>query len=370
MILFEPGSVGGLAVRNRMMRSATAERVADPVTGAPHAKQAEMYRRLAEGGIGLIVTGHAYVELPGKAHPEMASIAEESLIPLWRETIRPAQHAGARVMLQINHCGASCDPAITSDPISPSGVPTNGQHQPHAASGEEIARIISAFAQAARRAREAGFDGVQLHGAHGYLINQFIMPSTNLRDDAWGGDVMRRQAFLMAMVAAIRRQVGHDYPLWIKLGVASDAEHRLTITEGAAVAAACAQWGVDAIEISNALGVPEEMDPKADGAYLPLAHGVRQAVGAHYPLALVNGFRTPSAAEQVLVSGVAQMISLCRPLIAEPDLPNQWREGRSTGVACVRCGRCWPDKMGQGVDCYNAHVRKRLGRPAQRAPRK
>ena len=243
MILFEPAFVGQLTVRNRLMRSATAERVADPVTGAPGARQAEMYRKLAEGGTGLIVTGHAYIERPGKAHPEMASIADDSLIPLWREVIRPAQDAGARVMMQINHCGASCDPLVTGEPLSPSGVPTNRLHQPHAASEEEIERVIAAFAQAARRAREAGLDGVQLHGAHGYLINQFMMPSTNLRNDAWGGDPGRRQTFLRRVVAAIRRQVGDDYPLWIKLGVASDAEHGLTLTEGAAVAVACAGWG-------------------------------------------------------------------------------------------------------------------------------
>jgi 2,4-dienoyl-CoA reductase-like NADH-dependent reductase (Old Yellow Enzyme family) len=361
VILFEPAFVGQLTVRNRLMRSATAERVADPVTGAPGARQAEMYRVLAEGEIGLIVTGHAYVERPGKAHPEMASIADDNVIAAWREAIRPAQDAGARVMMQINHCGASCDPLVTSNPLSPSGAPTNRLNQPRAASEEEIERVIAAFAQAARRARDAGLDGVQLHGAHGYLINQFMMPSTNLRNDAWGGDAARRQTFLRSVVAAIRTQVGDDYPLWIKLGVASDAEHGLAIAAGAEYAAACAGWGIDAIEISNALGVPEELDLKSDGAYVPLARVVRQAVGPSYALAVVNGFRSPSAAEQVLASGTAQMLSLCRPLIAEPDLAKQWRDGRSTTVACVRCGRCWPEGPGQGVDCHNAQVRKKLG---------
>jgi len=359
-MLLEPCSVGRLALRNRMMRSATAERLADAVTGAPTARQADMYLALARGGIGLIITGHAYVERLGKAHPEMASISDDSVISAWREAIRPAQNAGARVMMQINHCGASCDPLVTGQPVSPSGVRTNRDSTAHAASEEDINRIIGAFAQAARRAQEAGLDGVQLHGAHGYLISQFLMPSTNLRDDAWGGDAGRRQAFLKEVVAAIRAQVGDSYPLWIKLGVASDAEHGLTAIGGAKVAAACADWGIDAIEVSNALGVPEDIDLKNDGAYVPLARVVRQAVSPSYPLAAVNGFRTPEAAEQALISGTAQMISLCRPLIAEPDLAKRWQAGKTEPVACVRCGRCWPDRAGQGVDCHNAQVRKRL----------
>ena len=121
-LLFEPITIGNLTLRNRVMRSATAERLADPDTGAPLPKLADLYADLARGGVGLIVTGHAYVERTGKAHPEMSSIATDDVIPAWRETIRPAQEAGARIMMQINHCGSGCDPTITPHPISPSGV--------------------------------------------------------------------------------------------------------------------------------------------------------------------------------------------------------------------------------------------------------
>jgi 2,4-dienoyl-CoA reductase-like NADH-dependent reductase (Old Yellow Enzyme family) len=360
--LFEPVTVGRLALRNRIMRSATAERVAHPESGEPPARQGEMYTALAQGGVGLIVTGHAYVERGGRAHPEMASIASDDVVPAWRELIRPAQEAGARLMMQINHSGASCDPVVTPQPLSPSGVATNELVTPRAMSDEDVQRIVQAFGQAARRAREAGFDGVQIHGAHGYLVSQFLTPQTNLRDDAWGGDAARRFAFLKAVVHQMRSQVGDDYPVWVKLGVAGHEDSQLTITEGARIAAACADWGVDCIEISHALGVPKDIDERQEAPYRPWAEVVRQTVGGDFPLALVNGFRTRAGMEVVLNNGLVQMVSLCRPLIAEPDLPNKLRENSDYEHACTRCRECWPKEPGIGTACRNAGVLRRLGR--------
>jgi len=356
--LFEPITLGGLALRNRLMRSPTAERVADPTTGAPSPKQRAIYEALARGGIGLIVTGHAYVARSGKAHPEMASIESDDLIPAWRETVRPAQELGARVIMQVNFGGSSCDPAVTPHPISPSGVVTNPQVAPRAMTENEIAQVIAAFGQAARRAREAGLDGVQIHGAHGYLVTQFLSSGLNQRDDAWGGSPEKRLAFLRQVVAAMQNAAGADYPIWIKLGVSGAAQHGLTLPEGATVAAACAQMDIAAIEISHAMGEPEERDTSFEAPYLPLAHAVRQVVGPDYPLALVNGFRTRPAMESVLASGAAQIISLCRPLILEPDLPNKLRDNPTYEPACVRCSRCWPDAPGKGSACYNPKFAK------------
>ena len=359
-LLFEPIAIGTLQLPNRIMRSATAERLVDRGTGAPQLKVGQLYRALAEGGVGLIVTGHAYVERSGRTHDEMSSIAQDELIPIWREIIRPAQQAGARVMVQLNHAGANCNPAITPESLSPSGVAVLNMAQSRAMTEEELLRIVRSFGQAARRAREAGFDGVQLHGAHGYLISQFLTPATNLRNDRWGGDAERRRAFLKAVVSEVRRQVGDDYPVWIKLGVAGRREMGLAISEGAQVARACAEYGIDCVEISFAIGMPEDLDMRVEAPLLPLAQVVRQAVGPHYPLALVNGFRTRAVMEEVLASGVVQLISLSRPLIAEPDLPKKMREGKVTKVACMRCDRCWPEKPGEGIACHNEKVQEAL----------
>jgi len=365
-ILFEPLTVGTLQLPNRIMRSATAERLVNLETGAPRPKLGRLYRALAEGGVGLIVTGHAYVERSGRTHAEMSSIAQDELIPIWRRTIRPAQRAGARVMMQINHGGANCSPAVTPEALSPSGVSAPNMARSRAMTEEEVWRVVASFGQAARRVREAGFDGVQLHGAHGYLISQFLVPATNHRDDqgcsilqpCWGGDAERRRAFLKAVAFEVRRQVGADYPVWIKLGVAGFQWTGLTASEGAQVARACAGYGIDCVEISFAIGMPEDLDTRGEAPLLPLAQAVRQAVEPSYPLALVNGFRSRAVMEEVLTSGVVQLISLSRPLIAEPDLPNKLRDGKSSQVACVRCDRCWPEKPGEGIACHNEKVQE------------
>ena len=361
--LFDPVDIGSLSLRNRIMRSATAERLGDPDTGAPLPQLADLYRALAEGEVGLIVTGHAYVERSGRPHPEQCSIADDSVISNWRKTIRPAQEAGARVMMQINHGGASCDPDVTPELLSPSGVGTHDRAKPREMSDEDVRRIVSAFARAAGRAQEAGLDGVQIHGAHGYLVSQFLTPSTNQRQDGWGGDADGRFQMLAAVISEIRREVGESYPVWIKLGVAGGEQHGFHAADGAEVARRCAESGVDCVEISHALGEPEGI--RRDGAppYLPMAETVREAVGPAYPLALVNGFSALDAMQAVVAGETVQMVSLCRPLISEPDLPRKMREGASEEALCSRCGSCWPEYAGEGIACHNSEVRAAVGLP-------
>jgi 2,4-dienoyl-CoA reductase-like NADH-dependent reductase (Old Yellow Enzyme family) len=356
--LFSPLTIGSLTVRNRLVRSATAERLADPVTGAPDKRMQVMYLALAQGGVGTIITGHAYVHPGGKCHPEMSSIAEDCLIPSWREVIRPAQDAGARVIMQINHSGASADPIVTPLTMSPSGVRTNPDTPSRELAADEIPGIIQAFGHAAHRAREAGLDGIQIHGAHGYLVSQFLTPRTNLRQDAWGGDQPRRLAFLLAVIAEIRHQVGHDYPVWLKLGVAGAPPDELTLAEGAEAAHVCFAAGVDCIEISHALGTPTLA--KTEPAFLPWAQAVRQAVGPAATLALVNGFRHAEVMESTLACGLVQLVSLCRPLIADPGLPNRLKLDNRFKAGCNRCDRCWPEVAGEGVACHNKHVQERI----------
>lgn len=358
--LFDFLTVGDLHLRNRVMRSATAEFVADRETGAPTAEMGRIYRELAEGKVGLIVTGHACVSFSGRAHARMAAMADDDLISSWREVIRPAQEAGGRVMMQINHAGANADPEVTPHPLSPSGVATNDLVEPRAMTEKEIQQVITDFGEAARRVQEAGFDGVQIHGAHGYLITQFLTPETNLREDRWGGDEKRRSAFLKAVVAEIRRQVDPDYPVWIKLGVAGRESSGLDMEEGARIAARCATYGVDCVETSFALGRPEWLDLTVEAPLRPLAEAVRDAVGPDYPLSLVYGFSTRQCMERVLNDGIVQLISLCRPLIAESDLVHKMEEGLAEEVACVRCDLCHPGEDEEGIACRNEQVLKKL----------
>ena len=360
-ILFAPITVGPLTLRNRFMRSATAEFLADPVTGAPAPKLREMYRALAEGGVGLIVTGHACVEYSGRTNDHMTAIASDALIPAWTQTIQPAQAAGAKVMIQINHGGSNVDQATTPDPISPSGVATTNTANPRAMTHDEILRVIESFGQAARRAREAGFDGVQIHGAHGYLVSQFLTPYTNQRDDEWGPSAEDgRHAFLRAVAASVRRQVGDDYPVWIKLGVAGKAYSGLTAELGAQAARVCTEIGIDCIEISHGLYIPEGLEAPREARYLPLAEAVRLEVGPDFPLALVSWIRSREVMEELVDSGVVDIISLCRPFIAEPNLVRRLEQGETDAVACVSCDQCRPREEGEGVACHNERVREKL----------
>jgi 2,4-dienoyl-CoA reductase-like NADH-dependent reductase (Old Yellow Enzyme family) len=379
-LLFEPVSLGRLSLRNRLMRSATAERMAHPESGAPLPSLRELYRQLGEGGVGLIVTGHVYVDRGGRAHPEMAAFDRDDLIPEWRRTIAPAQESGARVVAQINHSGANCDPAVTPHALSPSGVtmvhrgpsakratdrtPDEGAHHAAAMTESELLAIADSYGDTARRAREAGFDGVQIHGAHGYLVSQFLTPATNQRNDEWGGTTQKRTAFLRRVILSVRAQVGPDYPVWIKLGVAGSDESGQTLDEGVQAALACVEEGVDAIELSHGWGSPPWTKDEPEPPFLRMAEAVRAAVGPDYPLALVNGFRNIDVMQRVLESGAADLISLCRPLIVQPDLPRMLQAGETGKAICASCSTCWPNAFGEGVACHNRSVQRRLAEAA------
>ncbi len=353
--LFAPVTVGRLRLRNRFMRSATDDYCADRATGAPDRRESEMYRALAEGGVALIVVGNAAVEVGGRAHMFAPSIADDRLIPLWREVIRPAQEAGARMMLQLSHAGAQGFWPGRRRAATPSGVKLQDFFmpcEPAPASDGEILQIIEAFGAAARRAREAGFDGVQVHAGHGYLVSQFLMPWTNRRSDRWGGDPERRCLFLRSVLEQIRARVGRDYPVWVKLGVAGSDGSGMKMADGARAAAGTAASGADCIEVTVAGGAPAEIDEKSEACYLPLARSVRAAVGADYPLALVGGFRTRQKMEEVLDGGTVQIISMCRPFISEPDLVHKLQAGASEKASCTRCDRCRSVNLGDGVACH------------------
>jgi 2,4-dienoyl-CoA reductase-like NADH-dependent reductase (Old Yellow Enzyme family) len=355
-VVFQPAQIGQLELRNRVVRSATAERLADQDSGAPLPALADQYAALARGGVGLIITGHTYVHRRGKVNPWMASIADDSVTGIWRRTIRAAQDQGSRVMLQINHAGAAVDPQTTPDPLSPSGVPSVDGVTPAMMSEADIREALDAFGHAARRAREAGFDGAQLHAAHGYCACQFLSPGTNRRDDAWGGDRERRQAFLLGMIKAARAQAGADFPLWLKLGVAGSQESGLRIAAGADTAAACVDAGVHCIEISHGLGMPVEMDRQQEAEYLPLAARVRARIAPDFPLALVSGFRSLAAMEGALQNGLVQLVSLCRPFIAQPDLVKRLQADPGYVAACMRCDRCRPTPPHTTIECRNGGV--------------
>ncbi len=375
-LLFSPGTIGSLCLPNRLVRSATAEYMAD-ADGRPRPQLKEVYRDLVRGGVGLIITGHMYVHPGGKANPGMTGIHSDELLPALAELARTVHDEGGHVVAQINHGGMQCSRKAVQGTIAPSPVQVDFLNQPaREMTVAEIELVIEAFAQAARRVKAAGFDGVQIHAAHGYLIGQFLSPFVNKRTDEWGGDLQGRMRFLREVCRAVREQVGPDYPVLTKLGLADVVEGGLTLDDGLQVVAALQSipanpakntgrstgntgWsaeGLDAVEISSGIGGRTSGSAHTgirsvadEGYFRPWAKEARKVT--RLPVILVGGFRSREVIEDVLASGDADFISMCRPLICEPDFPNRLRLGLQERSSCISANRCWPDAEGAGVSC-------------------
>jgi 2,4-dienoyl-CoA reductase-like NADH-dependent reductase (Old Yellow Enzyme family) len=348
-LLFTAGRIGTLELPNRLVRSATAERLADD-DGRPTPRLNQLYQRLVQGGVGLIISGHLYVHPSGKAHPEMTGIYADELIPSLAELTAAVHQEGGRVVAQINHGGMQCSAETVSETLAPSAVDAPFLQQPaREIKPDEITDLIDAYSQAARRAKEAGFDGVQIHGAHGYLISQFLSSYINRRSDEWGGDTQRRMRFLRSLCQAIREQVGSQYPVFVKLGLVDGIEGGLTLEEGVQVVAALEEAGLDGVEVSSGVQASSIRPNPKEAYFRPLARAARPVT--RLPILLVGGLRSRAQMEEVLASGDADFVSLCRPLICEPDLPNKMRQGVQERARCISGNRCWPTKTGEGITC-------------------
>ncbi|MFO8037729.1 MAG: NADH:flavin oxidoreductase [Anaerolineales bacterium] len=355
-MLFTPGQIGSLLLHNRLVRSATAERMAKE-NGAPRPMLRELYRTLTEGDVGLIITGHMYIADRGKCHPEMTGVQGDDLIPSLKGLTDAVHELDGKIAVQINHGGGNCSPETVSETMAPSpqGKPFYKQ-QAQEMTEEEIQETIQAYAQAARRAKEAAFDAVQIHGAHGYLINQFLSPLSNHRQDEWGGNTENRSRFLQRVCRAIRQEVGSDYPLLIKFGIADGEEDGLSPAEGAEILSHFQDWGLDGVEISVGFGggrfksISKGITNPEDEAYLlPLVKKAREHT--ELPLIAVGGFRSRKVMEKVLVGGWADFISMSRPLIREPHLPKRMKTGQQSRAKCISANNCWPEKEGEGIAC-------------------
>ncbi len=341
------------------MRSATAERMADDQEGRPRPQLATLYEELSKGGVGLIITGHMYVHPSGKAHPEMTGIYKDNLIPDLEMLSEAVHKHGGKVVVQINHGGRQSYKDSVAQPIAPSAVEEAQPADTNPAremTTEEIEMLIHAYAQAAWRTKAAGFDGVQIHSAHGYLISQFNSPFTNRRTDEWGGSLENRTRFLRRVCRAVREQVGPDFPMLIKFGMMDGIDGGLSLDEGAQIIAMMADLGIDGIEISCGIGGKRALavkkgirTPDDEGYFVPWAKQVRQATDL--PVMLVGGFRSKGVMEDALSRGDADYIALCRPLINDPALPNKFEAGELEKSGCISSNNCWAEIVGDGIAC-------------------
>jgi len=372
-VLFTPTFLGPVRLANRLVRSATLECLCpDPhvVTDA----YVRLYENLARGGVGLIVTGNAFVHSLGVVQANNLVLDTDAVIEELRMVTLAVKRHGVPIFAQLNHGGRYARPALTgAEPLAPSAVRDSiNRVLPRAMTDAEIETAIGAFAAAARRVRGAGFDGVELNASHGYLLNQFLSGHTNRRRDRWGGGVEGRFRFLGQVVREVRAAVGPDFPVTVKLNGSDFVRGGITVEECVVFARALESLGVSGLTISG--GFKEKAFATMSKGDIPRQHvlagrrGVERAVGrvllaamqrgaafsegyflrqaaavkraVSIPVTSVGGFRTLAVMERAVADGSADLIGLCRPLIREPELPRRLQEGATTAASCVNCNRC------------------------------
>ena len=358
--LFQKVSINGMTLANRFVRSATWEGLADR-EGFVTPKLTKMMVELAGNEVGLIISGYTFVSPEGQSSPGQLAIHDDRFVAgLWA-MVEAVHKAGGKIALQIVHGGRFADSALTGlPPIGASDVAKDGQTTCRAMSKPEIVNIVSAFTQAAVRAKQAGFDAIQLHAAHGFLFSQFLSPALNQRTDEYGGTLENRARFLIEVVRSIRKATGPGYPLLIKLNSEDFLEGGLTRDEAAQVAAMLEAASVDAIEYSGGtVASPEKFMPVRPGKLKPPQDEVfyREAAQLYQskvgiPLMLVGGIRSYETATDLVRHGVADYISLGRPLICEPGLVKRLHNGDHRASECGSCNGCFaPASDGRGVYC-------------------
>jgi len=370
--LFTPGRIGSMELKNRLVRSATAECLATD-DGRLTDKYLRVYSQLAKGGVGMIITGNYFVSKMGEALPRLFVLDKDEIIDDMRKVADAVHEHGSKIVAQINHGGRQCDPKIIGTmPLAPSPVRDMvTMVKPRAITEAEIGETIAVFAGAAGRVKDAGYDGVQIHGAHGYLVNEFLSSYTNRRTDEWGGTLENRMRFLMEVYKAMRSAVGPDFPVMIKINSADFMKRGVTLEECVATCKKLEELGIDAIEVSGGIlekglvyvkgDVPMDLVMRnrnfvermivrlmeksmreqarfEDAYFLPNASAVKEAVGV--PIITVGGMRKRSIMEEAISSGKTDYVSLSRPFIRQPNLVNKLEEGGDDPITCVNCNRC------------------------------
>lgn len=357
-VLFESTEINGMKLANRFVRSATWEAMATN-DGAVTPKLIKTMVDLAEGGVGLIISGHAYILPEGQASPWQMGIYKDELIDGLRAMTDAVHEAGGKIVAQLAHAGHLANTEITQQAAhvvsDVEGLPQTPRHELTTA---DIQNLVNAFGAAAQRARYAGFDGVQIHSAHGYLLNQFLSPAFNHRQDEYGGSIENRARVHREVYTAIRDVVGKNYPVLVKINSADHIDNGLRLEDAIHASKILVDAGADAIELSGGtkasgklafsrLGINKE---EKEAYFKQEAAEFKQTMDV--PLMLVGGIRSINIAEKMIQSGRAEYISMCRPFIREPGLINRWRSGDTRPARCKSDNLCFgPALAGKGIYC-------------------
>ncbi len=377
-IVFSPVRLGTLEIPNRIMRSATWEGLGDK-NGFVSDKYTELYEQLAAGGTGLIVSGFLFISQEGKGPTGMAGISDDHHVEGLRKATTAVHNKGGRIIAQLAHCGRRVAP-----PRQPAVVSSDSDTA-IILDDEAIQKIISDFVQAARRAKEAGFDGIQLHSAHGYLLSDFLSPHINKRNDNWGGTPEGRFLIVAKILEKARGLLGSDFPILLKLNGSDNIAGGVDPELCAKYTGMAQEQGADAVEISG--GIPESGFTTIRGD-IPLilftqgktdlesiqtaqkkADAVKEVSAFKYcynrdlarkvkkltpgvTVISVGGYRTLSDMEETLSRDDADLIAMSRPLIIEPDLPDKLKNGQAAKSKCINCNICLPYAPISGLQCF------------------
>ncbi len=367
--LFDVTSMKRLTLSNRFVRSATGTRLARDDGGVTPALVSHLVG-LAKGGVGLIVSGHAYVLPEGQASPRQLGLYRDDLVAGLTGLVNAVHGAEGSIVAQLNHGGAHSNFALTGvEPMGPSALPaTTGKRGSfpgcRAMTPNDIDQVVEGFRQAARRAQAAGFDGVQLHAAHGYLFSEFLSPFYNRRTDEYGGSVANRARIVVEAYRAVRRAVDSDFPVLIKMNVTDFLDDGLSPEEAIEAASIYTSAGFDAIELSGGTGwgltILGDYNRSAcrtghdEAYYRDTARRLKRTVPT--PLILTGGIKSYEVAAQLVHDNVADYIGLCRPLIREPDLVNRWRSGDTRRSGCISDNACLSRAPDQALQCFHLNV--------------
>ena len=332
--LFAPWQCGELTLKNRFFRAATwlaACGEGGRATAVSAARQLEV----AQGGAALVISEYAAVEPESLKAPGMWGLWDEAEITPLRALTDKIHEAGSRFFVQLVHLG---DVDTTSE--------------------EDIERIVKAFVRSATIAKAGGADGVELHAAHGFLLNQFMSPILNKRNDKWGGDEARRLAFTKAVITAVREAVGSDFPLWAKFSIGEGVEGGYTEEDGVRMVLDLLDTGLDGIEIScgSARSVKEKrpcmvgVTQETEGPWSKWARRIK-AARPDKTVVLTGGLRTLKIMARLFEEGVCDAFSLSRPFICESDLVNRWAEDDDRPSACISCNACFKTAKNGAIYC-------------------
>lgn len=356
----EPLQIRNTTFKNRIIKGAMSEALANPV-GQPNDLHLGLYEAWAKGGLGCAITGNVMVDIRAKNEPGVVVVESERDLEQLRQWANLGQHYGMVQLVQLSHPGRQCPKGLNRETVAPSAVPFSPMlattfGTPRALTEGEILEIIQRFARSAQICEKAGFEGVQLHGAHGYLISQFLSPLTNKRQDQWGGSIENRMRFLLEIYQAVRAATSDNFIISVKLNSADFQRGGISEEDVIAVFKAMDTAGIDLIEISGgtyeapAMAGAKEDKRKAstiarEAYFLDFAEKIRQQVGCY--LMVTGGFRTAQGMNAALESGACDFIGIARPFAVETDLADRLLVGQDVRYAVdkIKTGIPMVDKM-------------------------